>query len=61
MMGDNRDNSTDSRFREIGPVPNENLVGRARIIFMSIGSNSSNSSSILPFSIRWSRFFDIIR
>jgi signal peptidase I len=61
MMGDNRDNSTDSRFREVGPVPNENLVGRARIIFMSIGSNASNSSSTLPFHIRWSRFFTIIR
>jgi signal peptidase I len=61
MMGDNRDNSTDSRFREVGPVPNENLVGRARIIFMSINSNESDSSSILPFSIRWSRFFNIIR
>jgi signal peptidase I len=61
MMGDNRDNSTDSRFREVGPVPNENLVGRARIIFMSIDSSASNSSSILPFSIRWDRFFNIIR
>lgn len=61
MMGDNRDNSTDSRFREVGPVPNENLVGRARIIFMSIDTSSSNSSSILPFSIRWNRFFTIIR
>lgn len=32
MLGDNRDNSSDSRFR-MGPVPWENLVGRAERIF----------------------------
>lgn len=36
MMGDNRDNSTDSRFlRYVGYVPHENLVGPARILFFS--------------------------
>src|ERR1700704_3033482 len=38
MMGDNRDNSTDSRvLSAVGYVPFENLVGRGQIIFFSIG------------------------
>jgi len=41
LMGDNRDNSTDSRVRQpggVGFVPFENLVGRAdRIMFSSAG------------------------
>ncbi|MHA1536629.1 MAG: signal peptidase I [Alphaproteobacteria bacterium] len=37
MMGDNRDNSQDSRYLgEVGYVPVENLVGRADFIFFSL-------------------------
>ena len=33
-MGDNRNNSADSRYKEIGVIPNENIVGKAtHIIF----------------------------
>jgi signal peptidase I len=36
MMGDNRDNSTDSRFlTQMGYVAKENIIGQAKIIFFS--------------------------
>ena len=36
-MGDNRDNSQDSRFlSEVGYIPEQNLIGKARFIFFSI-------------------------
>ena len=61
MMGDNRDNSLDSRF-EVGMVPFENFVGRARIIFFSIGDDASALEIWKwPSSLRPSRFFDITR
>jgi signal peptidase I len=35
MMGDNRDNSLDSRF-DVGFVPVENFVGRAKFVLFSV-------------------------
>lgn len=40
MMGDNRDNSADSRF-DVGYVPFENFVGKAQVIFFSIDDEAS--------------------
>ncbi|WP_338690533.1 signal peptidase I [Bradyrhizobium sp. 26S5] len=35
MLGDNRDNSTDSRMRSMGTIPLENIIGRAGLIYFS--------------------------
>lgn len=57
MMGDNRDNSSDSRVKDVvGFVPEENLVGKAERIFVS------TSGSLLKFwtwldTIRSERFW----
>jgi len=63
MMGDNRDNSTDSRvLSEVGYVPFENFVGRAEIIFFSIDEDSSFWKVWeWPWSVRWNRLFQPIR
>ncbi len=62
MMGDNRDNSTDSRFlSEVGFVPFENLVGKAQIIFFSMKSDSRFLEFWdWPTSIRWPRILQVV-
>jgi signal peptidase I len=62
MMGDNRDNSTDSRFlSEVGFVPFENLVGKAQIIFFSLDENSSFLEFWdWPTSVRWPRILQVV-
>jgi signal peptidase I len=62
MMGDNRDNSRDSRFTDyVGFVPIENFVGRADIIFFSISPQAPIWAFWKwPVEIRWSRFFNLI-
>jgi signal peptidase I len=39
LMGDNRDNSADSRV--LGPIPEEKLVGKVRILYFSISGGSA--------------------
>ena len=64
MMGDNRDNSTDSRFmgfRGVGYVPQENLIGRAVILFFSIDESASLFAPWRwPFEIRYRRLINLI-
>ncbi len=62
MMGDNRDNSQDSRYlNQVGYVPLENFVGRADIIFFSVSPDATLWEVWRwPFAIRWSRFFNLI-
>jgi signal peptidase I len=59
MMGDNRDNSQDSRvLSAVGYVPAENLIGRAEFIFFSTdGSARLWEFWKWPFAIRYSRLF----
>ncbi|WP_232630026.1 signal peptidase I [Methylobacterium sp. Leaf118] len=62
MMGDNRDNSTDSRdLASVGYVPFENFVGRAEMIFFSIDAGTPAWQLWRwPADVRWSRMFSTI-
>jgi signal peptidase I len=59
MMGDNRDNSRDSRAASVGMVPAKNLIGRAeRLFFSHNGSASLWQIWKWPFAIRYGRLGD---
>jgi signal peptidase I len=63
MMGDNRDNSTDSRvLSQVGYVPLENIIGRAQVIFFSIrGGEHAWEVWTWPWSVRWERLLKLVR
>ena len=53
MMGDNRHNSLDSRYW--GFVPEDHIVGKPALIWLSIDGNRK-----FPNNIRWRRFFKFV-
>ena len=57
VMGDNRDNSQDSRFKNVGYIPINNLVGKARFIFFSLENSRFLELWKWPTSIRYERIF----
>jgi signal peptidase I len=70
MMGDNRDDSIDSRvpssWRGVGFVPHENLVGRAEIVFFSAAVDDPKAFRLTspwtwPLDLRWGRIFNLVR
>lgn len=61
VMGDNRDKSDDSRVN-VGFVPAENLIGKARFLFFSNNENEAwYKPWVWPKKIRWSRLFNKIQ
>jgi signal peptidase I len=64
MMGDNRDNSTDSRVAQndggVGFVPVENLMARAEITIGSYDFLNARGPATWPGLVRFERFFKAI-
>lgn len=56
-MGDNRDNSTDSRFKNVGYVSKNKILGKAKVLFFT------SDFSLLEFltKLKMNRVFNIIK
>ena len=62
VMGDNRDNSQDSRFTNVvGYIPIENLIGKAQFIFFSLENSRFLELWKWPKAIRTERLFTQIK
>ncbi len=63
FMGDNRDNSSDSRVMSgVGFVPKENMIGKVWFIWLSIDTQFSLSKFWnLPLHIRYERLFKSVK
>jgi signal peptidase I len=70
MMGDNRDDSVDSRVSPlrygVGYVPYENLIGKAELVFFSIAVDDPHAFRLTspwtwPFDVRWNRMLNLVR
>ena len=61
-MGDNRDNSQDSRFlSSVGYIPIENLIGKAQYIFFSLENSRFFEIWKWPRAIRYNRIIKKIK
>ena len=63
FMGDNRDNSSDSRVMSgVGFVPKVNIIGKVWFIWFSIDTKFSLTKFwTLPFHIRYNRLFKLVK